>query len=361
MAQRIAYYVSSHGFGHAARQQAIIKQLAHEGIEVYVRSAAPPKFFRHATDQHQQQYDIGMIQLDALHFDVEGSLKAMSDLMATQEKLIQAELEFCRRTAIDLILSDMPPIAMEIAWRLMVPSMAITHFTWDWVYDHYTDDFPAYRYLVKDIRKSYRKATMALQVQHPLPHEFDMFKQVEPIPLIHNRPTQTRDEVRAMLDIHDDRPLILLSMGGHTWGDGNITALKQMTDMIFLVMPSTWQQVSDTPEQFRVVPTMLEDYHNVIAAADVIIGKAGGSTVAEVLAYRTPMIYTTQKNWREAQLLHDTMQQFASCLYVPVDDFEAGGWIPQLEAFLQRDHTWVDIPTNGVEVAMGWIRDWLNA
>jgi UDP:flavonoid glycosyltransferase YjiC (YdhE family) len=132
--QRIAYYISSHGFGHAARQQAIIRELAKQGAEIHVRSASPAKFFTAASSYHQQRYDIGMIQADALHFDIPASLNWMADFLKEQPKRIASETAFIREKGIELIVSDMPPIAFEIAEAAQLPSVAITHFTWDWVY-----------------------------------------------------------------------------------------------------------------------------------------------------------------------------------------------------------------------------------
>ena len=346
----IIYYISSHGYGHAARQQAVIKELSARGVAVYVRTATPEKFFKSAKHIHHQRYDIGMIQHDALHFDIPASLQWMADFLSQQEALIQGEIDFIQQNDIRLIVSDMPAIACEIAWRVGLPSVVMTHFTWDWVYEHYTTDYPQYQYVVDTIREQYAKATLSLQMQLPIPHPFEMFANVEPTPLIYNATTQTRAEVRAKFDIPEDMPMILLSMGGHDWGDSNIRALQSFTDVIFLVMPSAWGQVEDTPKYFRQVPMGYADYHNLIAHADVVVGKAGGSTVAEVIGHQTPMIYTlpNYEEWRESQLLAQTLQDYASANDVPMSDFMAGAWVDCLPELLSRTHYWAEIDRDGV-------------
>lgn len=360
MPHNIAYYISAHGFGHAARQQAVINEIVKHGIQVHVRSAAPQKFFRNATTYHHQAYDVGMKQHDALHFDVDASLKAMADFIAAQDALIEDELAFIQANDIQLIVSDMPPVAIEIAAQANIPSVAITHFTWDWVYDYYTDDYPQYHHVVDAIRESYSKTTLALQIQHPLPHKFDMFPQVEPIPMLHNPTTQTPQAIRAMLDVPEGYKLGLVSMGGHTWSGINIEALKAYQDWIFCITPSTWEQVKDTPERFRLIPQEASDYQNFIAAADVLVGKAGGSTISEIIAHRTPMIYTTQNNWHEAALLDETLKQVAASHYIPVEDFMAGAWLNELEPFMTIPHQWAEIPINGAEIAARKIIAMLN-
>jgi hypothetical protein len=290
-----------------------------------------------------------MIQANALHFDIPASLQWMADFLSEQEALIEQECAFIQQSKIELIVSDMPPIACEIAARMDIPSLVITHFTWDWVYAHYMAAYPQYQFIVDTIRAQYNKATLALQMQIPKPHPFDMFPNVEPIGLIHNRATKSREEVRAEFDIPDAMPMVLLSMGGHNWGDSNIRALKSIEDAIFLVMPGAWEQVKDSPERFRHVPMAYDHYHNLIAAADVLVGKSGGSTVAEAIGHCTPMIYTAQSSeqWRETDLLLDTLASYAAGEYVPIDDFMAGHWVDILPAFLNKTHHWADIDRNG--------------
>jgi UDP:flavonoid glycosyltransferase YjiC (YdhE family) len=347
----IAYYISSHGFGHAARQQAVIRELAKRGAEIHVRSATPPKFFTAATSVHKQRYDIGMIQQDALHFDIPASLNWMAEFLKEQPALIAQELAFVREKGVQLIVSDMPPIAFEIASAANLPSVAVTHFTWDWVYEHYIADYPQYTYLVDTLRESYLKATLALQMQVPIPHPFTMFKRVEPLALVYNAITKNRQQIREEFSIPEGLPMILLSMGGHDWGNSDIRALKSYKEAVFLVMPSAWEQVQDSPEQFRLVPMGYPDYHNLIAAADVLVGKAGGSTVAEVLGHKTPMIYTTQHHWRESGLLAESLERYGMSQHVPMADFMAGAWLDILPSFLKKPQIWPELDRDGARQA----------
>ncbi len=353
MTVNIAYYVSSHGYGHAARQQAIINELAQSSLQIFVRTATPEKFFTHATAVHHQRYDIGMIQADALHMDIEASLQWMADFLGDESRLIAQEIAFIQSHKIDLIVSDMPAIACDIATQAGIPSLVMTHFTWDWVYAHYMDAYPHYQYIVDHLQAQYAKATLALQMQYPIPHSFDMFPRVEPIGLVHNPMTQSRADIRAAFAIPDGMSMVLLSMGGHRWGTSNINTLQTIDDVIFLVMPDAWEQVKATPEHFRYVPMDYPDYHNLIAAADCLVGKAGGSTVAEVIGHRTPMIYTTQarEQWREIDLLSETLTRYAASQYVPMVDFLAGAWVDYLPTFLNQTHYWQDVDTNGAQQA----------
>lgn len=343
----IAFYISSHGYGHAARQQPVVQRLSAAGVTVHMRTAAPRFFFPTAASHNGQRYDIGMVQPDALTLDVEASLRWYAGFVDAQAALIAQEVHFVRENDVRLILSDMPPIAFEVAERAGIDSLAITHFTWDWVYAHYLADYPQYAPMIARIRASYLKAPLALRL--PFAHPFDMFTQVEEVPLLINAPQRTRAQVRADLGISDERPMVLLSMGGHAWGKSNLAALAQMTDCVFVVSAGAWAQVAAWAH-FRRIPPDYPDYHSLLAHADLVVGKAGGSTVAEVIGHRTPFIYTTVPNWREAELLHRALDTYAVAQYIEPAAFERGAWIAALPDMLQSDSTWQPIRTDGAAV-----------
>lgn len=345
----IAHYISSHGFGHAARQQALIDALAAAGHPVHVRTAAPQKFFASAATYHQKRFDIGLVQRDALTLDIEASLAWYADFIAQDEAaFIEQEVAFLHANEVKLVLADMPPIAFAIAAEAGVVSVAVTSFTWDWIYGHYLAEYPAYRPVVEHVHEQYQRATLALRL--PMAHEFPMFPQVEDVPLLVPALTQTRDEVRASFDIPADVRLGLLSMGGHSWGKTRIQTLREQADWVFLVTPGAYEQVRETPERFRVVPMEYPNYHNLIAHADLVVGKAGGSTCAQVIAYQTPMIYTTVPQQPEGDLLRAGMENHATAQFLPTDAFVAGQWVEIIDAVASMERVTPGISADGASV-----------
>ncbi|MFQ3647375.1 MAG: glycosyltransferase [Anaerolinea sp.] len=322
------FYVSSHGFGHAARQQGLIAALAADGVRVHVRSAAPAKFFHAAHHHHAQRFDIGMIQHDPLRYDVEATAAWYADFIAHEPALIADEAAYARQHDVRLILSDMPPVACAVGAALGVPSVVITHFTWDWVYEHYVERCPAFAPIIAHITQQYAQAALALQM--PFAHPFPQFTQVEPVGLFANAPTRPREAVRRLFDVPADHRVALLTMGGHGWGQTDVRALAGAQGWTFLVMPGAYEQVARLPT-VRCVPVDFPAYHDLIAAADVVIGKAGGSTVAEVIAHGVPMIYTLTADWRESALLDAALRQHGRGLGVSLADFERGAWVDLLE------------------------------
>ncbi len=110
----------------------------------------------------------------------------------------------------------------------------------------------------------------------------------------------------------------------------------------------------------RLIPTEYAGYHNLIAAADVVIGKAGGSTVAECIGHRTPFIYTVREGYIENDLLCSALDRYAHARYIPRADFEAGDWVERLDDFIREPYEWPDIRIDGAQVAAGKLMERIN-
>ena len=67
--------------------------------------------------------------------------------------------------------------------------------------------------LLEDIRRSYRRATHALEL--PLSGGFEVFPKVTRIPFIARHSMRTRVEARGLLGLDSARPVALLSFGGY--------------------------------------------------------------------------------------------------------------------------------------------------
>lgn len=344
----IAYYISGHGYGHAARQQPVLRRLAAAGNPVYVRTRAPRKFAdAPGIHYHEASYDVGMIQSDPLHMDLPATIAACHELMAREAAIIAKEVAMIRETGVRLVASDMPSLALAIADAADIPGVAVTQFTWDWVYAFYRDAYPEFDPIIAHIREQYGRATLALQL--PFYHEFDMFPAVEQVPLLINPTTRSRDAIRAEMRVPEEHKLGVLSLGGLGWTEADLAPLRELEGWTFLLMPGAYEQLRDWPHA-RYVPMGYENYHDLIAAADVLVGKTGWSTVAEVIAHQTPMLYTSRDDWRESQLLERALRDYGQARRLSRAEFTSGAWVRYVDDLVQRPLDWPFIATNGAQV-----------
>ncbi len=348
---RIAFYITGHGFGHAARSKPILDRLAAAGATVFIRSGANPKFFHGIpnTVLHREHFDVGAVQADGLNVDPRESLRQYAAIHARREALIDREAAFLRAEGIQIVVSDITPLAFDFAAAAGLPSVGSSHFTWDWIYEPYVALHPDYAWLLGAIRESYARASLALEM--PFAHDFSVFPRVERIPLVVRALTFSRAQIRAAFDVPEGKRLAVLSMGGMDWGEAPLAALRAHPDWVF-VLPPDRAALAEGEPNLRAVPPDYRHFHDLTAAADLLIAKAGGVTVSECIAFQTPLICSFRNDFREDELLRPALAEYAHARLYDKADFEAGAWLEDFEAFaLDSRAAWKPIRTDGAAVA----------
>src|SRR5438067_6218311 len=141
----IAFYISGHGFGHASRQIQIINALGARfpGIRVFLRTSAArwlldrtitPSF---AVDP--EPCDVGVIQIDSLRLDARATITEAREFYRTIDERAAIEAAKLRARDVALVISDAPPLASAAAAAAGIPSIVVSNFTWDWIYEEYRE------------------------------------------------------------------------------------------------------------------------------------------------------------------------------------------------------------------------------
>jgi len=139
---RIVFYISGHGFGHSSRMIELIRALreARPGVAIAVRTSASRRLYElSAVDFFDIQCDTGMVQIDSLHVDEAESISLAAAFHATLSERAAHESAFLKQSGARLVIGDIPPLAFAAAARAGVPAMAISNFTWDWIYAGYDE------------------------------------------------------------------------------------------------------------------------------------------------------------------------------------------------------------------------------
>ena len=133
---------SSHGFGHAARDAAVLQhlRLRRPDWTLVMSSVVEPRFLRlllgdNTITIRPCRWDVGMVQADALGVDRSQTLAALGELERALPDQLVREVEWLRAQADSvLILGDIPPAAAELADRLDAPLVWMSNFGWDGIY-----------------------------------------------------------------------------------------------------------------------------------------------------------------------------------------------------------------------------------
>ncbi len=350
----LVYYIDGHGFGHATRSLAVLRELValRPELECLVRTSAPSFLFEHerlgGVRVLPGPVGPGTVQADPLTLDVEASVEARQRFQDQLPHLVEQEISTLQPDDVALVAGDIPPLAFEVASRLGVPSVGLGNFSWDWIYEPFLEGRPGGDALLAAMRDSYGRADLMLRM--PLHGSMDAFRHVEDIPHV-VRPAGETD-LRRRLGLEDEkRALVLLSFGGFgglTYRPG--TSLGQdLGDFRFLVPGDGPAGLPD--DTIRLAVDHPFPHQDLVALCDVVISKPGYGTVTECLARRTPMLYTSRENFREYPVLVEGLRQGARSRFLPREELLSLRWREPLEALLSDEGPWPPVRTDGAVVA----------
>jgi len=347
----IVYYITGHGYGHAVRSNLVIQALLHAApdLKIYVRTTAPQWLFHGQAAPvvySSQAIDAGILQRDSLEMDLKETLHACRALHAKIPLLIKEEIEFIKKHGIHLIVGDIPPIAFEIAARANIPSIALTNFTWSWIYRTYLEAYPAFLPLIVEMESFYRKATLALTL--PYPCNLEIFSTQASIPWVARTSSLNKRRAKAKFGLPDSLPSILLSFGGLGLKRLPWEKLKQLGEYYFV---TTGGESTRFDGNLLVLPDVQRRYQDLVRAADVVVTKPGYGIVADVLAHQTPILYTDRGEFPEYPHLVQALSDLATADFIRQDDLLFGDIAPSIARLLNKDQHWPAVPLNGAEMA----------
>ncbi|MDA0269177.1 MAG: glycosyl transferase, partial [Cyanobacteria bacterium] len=141
--------ITNHGFGHATRTSAVVAEIQRRcpEINIILATTAPQwllKTYLHQPVQWRHvAFDVGVLQSDSLTMDYDATLAALKTIQAQAAETIAAEAEFLKMAQVDLVLADIPPLAVSVAHAAGVPCWMLSNFGWDFIYRPWGGEFTA--------------------------------------------------------------------------------------------------------------------------------------------------------------------------------------------------------------------------
>ena len=352
--KNILFYISGHGFGHSTRMIEVMNKLfsLDSQVSIYIRtSAAKGLFERNLPFRFYYSYfvgDVGIVQKDRLTLNELETLEKYADLIVGNKKdLLSQELNFVKRNGISLIVGDIPPLAFDIADKAGVCGIAISNFSWDWIYSPFVEAHLQYQYLLEAIKQDYAKADILLRL--PFHGDMSAFRIVEDIPLIARKSGVSREEILHKLNVGEDekRKVILLSFGGINPPRELFAKIKGCENYLFL---SAAKLKKKSTNMIILHKWNSFSYHDLVKASDLVITKLGYGIVSECIANRTPIMYTSTDS-REYSVLLPAIKEYAHSYFIPREDLLSGNWKAHLDKFFDTKYHWPTININGAEIA----------
>jgi hypothetical protein len=366
LAAAIVFYISGHGFGHAARSIEVINAILAKRPEtrIGVRTSAPRWLFDLTVKGRitfgTLECDTGVVQVDALTLDEADTIRRASAFHSDLVTRAASEARVLRELGAGLIVGDVPPLAFAVGASAGIPSVGLGNFTWDWIYA----DYPRVRLapsLLPTIRTAYSKASMTLRL--PMSGGFDSFSNVKEIPFIARHAARTREEVCRILKLPTDKPIVLVSFGGYGLPGLDTDALGKFRKYTVVtaatVALSRARKDTPTTERKGAFATVNEEamydagvrYEDLVAASAAVVTKPGYGIISECIANDTAVLYTSRGHFPEYDVLVDEMPRYLQSAFIGHDDLFAGKWEPHLDRLLALPKPRKKPDTSGADVA----------
>jgi L-arabinokinase len=315
-------YISGHGFGHFVRASAVLSLI--RGVKTHLRTNGRAFFLASRADWASSITEVdvgpGVIQRGPLASDLAATRRALEQHLHDWPRLVAEEAAFLRESGARLVFGDVPPLAFAAAAEAGVPSVALANFSWSWIYDGYSDSDPWFAQAAARMREAEARATLLLGLD--MGGGLDSFPRQQRIAPVARPLTRSPESVRAALGLKKARTFVLFSLGG--FGDDFEVELAGAER--HQVVATSVKLPRPPPGVMLVEPSDDLPHHELVAAADCLIGKPGYGTVAECLRRPTPLCWLPRSEFREWAPLSASIQRWLPNHPMSLDDLRSGRW-----------------------------------
>lgn len=350
MSKALAYFVTPHGFGHAARACAVIEAIAarcHD-LRVELFTTVPRWFFHESLPisfgYHSCACDVGLVQATPLTENLETTAQSLRAQLPYPEGLLAALAHTVRSLGCRAVVCDVSAMGVAVAARAALPSLIVENFTWDWLYSAFAGQDPAFAAAASYLGGILATANRRIQTEPvcaPCPEGVQ-------VPPVWRQPRRPADETRRQLGISIGQRMVLLTMGGIPWRWDDLERLKGHREAVFVVPGGA--EVGRREDSVWLLPHRTGFYHpDLVLAADVVVGKLGYSTVAEVVGMGKPFAFVPRPTFPESPVLEGYLRRRGACLAILPHRLAELDWVEEVVALAELQGVPAG-PSNGAEV-----------
>ncbi len=177
------------------------------------------------------------------------------------------------------------------------------------------------------------------------------------VPLVARSPRAGRLAVRQRLGIEPGFSLVLVSLGGVEHRLDRLARLRERGEAVF-VLPGAADR-ERWAGNLRLLPHHSPVHHpDLVAAADLLVGKLGYSTVTEAVAAGARMLYVPRSGFRESAVLERHVAERLPSAAIAWEELESGSWVERLDALLTEPRS-TPLPSEGAASASTAIAEFL--
>lgn len=320
----ICFYISDYGYGHAARDIAVIRKILKDyNAKIFVKTDGPYWLIEKSlpnTTAIKTKNDIGLVHReDSITLDRHETEKRLDQWISSWDDYIRKELAFCQSNDIDLILSDIVPQSFIVADELGLQGIGISNFTWHYIFSSIFGKTEA----TTRLEDAYACGDMALIL--PFNESMSSFKRRTLISLASRETTISRSVLRRRCGISEDELLVYIGLG-RSLDPSILKGLKDFSGMKFLLSSNI-----DLPINGSIkIPASETETQNYISMCDLVVSKTGYSTVSEAIKARVPMLLFRRDGFKEDCLIADEVKRLGIGDEISEQSFLDGAWVDLL-------------------------------
>ncbi|MFA7030327.1 MAG: glycosyltransferase family protein [Candidatus Cloacimonadaceae bacterium] len=351
----IRYYISDHGYGHASRSIALIRGLQRDiGAIISIRTHTSADFVSRSLFGCQidkQKNDVGPIMDPATSsVDTVKTEIHLKTWVESWDNFVQEETKYCQEHSVNLIISDITPLAFLVGKECGIPSVAVSNFTWDLIYSELFGEIRE----VKMIRDAYSCADIALVL--PLHEPMSVFKKQHRVPLLTRPITSPRDKMRAYNRIESDDIMVYIGSG---------LSVNMIPDCLDQLVKSGYKILLSGNYHHKNdgiihIPSKVTETQNYIGMCDLVVTKSAYSTVSEAIQGKIPLLMYHRDGIAEDPYIIDPVVSAKIGKATTWSNVNSGDWIEDIPSLLSQKNqydTCNDIfMRDGVKECIDYIR-----
>jgi UDP-N-acetylglucosamine:LPS N-acetylglucosamine transferase len=349
---RIAYFISPHGYGHAARAAAVMEAMyeIHPAVRFEIFTQVPRWFFDDSLSgkfgYHSFLTDIGLMQSTPLQADLPETVRRLNHFLPFDRSRIRDLAKLVKKLRCGLIICDIAPMGIAVAKEAGIPSQLVENFTWDWIYEGYVKYEGRIGQHINYLKGLFDAADFHIQSE-PVCCRRNVNLTTFPVSRKVKSPAH---QIRKKLRIPESSTAVLSTMGGLEEKYDFLERLAMKRDTHF-VIPGASKRVK-IQSNLVLLPHRSDYFHpDLVNACDAVIGKVGYSTVAEIYYAGAPFGFIARSRFRESQKLVSFIKNQMNGRPIAENKFYNGTWLSSLQDLLALPRIHRQDPQGAEQVA----------
>ncbi|MEI4525096.1 glycosyltransferase [Priestia megaterium] len=335
----IAYYISDYGYGHATRSTAIIRELLkkNEQVKIIICHSFALDFlqqsfrYEHRVAFREVATDVGyVLKENSLEPDGDVLNAKVSSYVSQFSIKLDQETQFMKEKNISFVISDISPLGIAGTAALNVPSLGLSNFTW----------YTAYEGLVEK-----QFLTFLYEQYKQMTYHFSLAGSNEPHWGIKENQSfgfYSRDiddhevqRIRKEIDPAGKSHIIYFGLGMKV-DIGTLSELPiwQSPNCKFIVSSN----INVNHHNIHHIPKDAVETQHYVAAADLILTKAGWGTISEAVCAGVPLLITNRSSMKEDRHTIDYLVRHQLCDLIEWKELESLVVTPSLIETCRRQH-----------------------